>query len=214
MEVIEKTMSKAYSTYTDNVSSAYQLHRIAYEQSASGMEYDVSELYRSELMLIVSAFDTYFHDILADIQTNRILKSKTWKRYMKCRYGFTPHLAKSLKRETNKGIRQQRIRKALLNNLHRYTYQKSKAISNGFAHCKIYDIWRQISQNWEEYIEADIKIKLDAIIKERNQIAHQAHIDPKTNEKRPISEKDVNKAKDFLTEIVKRVDTIVEERYI
>ena len=207
-------MSKAYSTYLDNVDSAYQLHRIASEQSASGMEYDVSELYRSELILIVSAFDTYFHDILADIQTKRILKGKTWKKYMRCRYGFSPQVVRSLKSEANKDIRKQRIRKALLNCLHRYTFQKSKAISNGFAHCKIYDIWRLVSLGWEDSSEADIINKLDAIIKERNLIAHQAHIDSETNEKRLISGEDVDKAKEFLTEIVLRVDAIVEERYL
>jgi hypothetical protein len=214
MEVIELIMTKAYSIYTDNVSSAYQLHRIAYEQNASGMEYDVSELYRSELILIVSAFDTYFHYILADIQTERILKSRTWKKFMRCRFGLSPHLARSLKRETNKDKRQQRIRKALQNSLHSYTFQKSKAISNGFANCGIYDIWKLVSLGWEDSSEADIRNKLDAIIAERNLIAHQAHIDSETNEKRLISGEDVDKAKEFLTEIVLRVDAIVEERYL
>lgn len=207
-------MTTAYNTYQDNIDSASQLHRIAFEQKAMGMEYEVSELYRSELILIVSAFDTYFHDIIAEILTNRLLKGRTWKKKMKCRYGIRPHLAKSIIKETDFNNRKKRIREHLLDNLHKYTFQSSYSISKGFKRCKINDIWKQISEYLELDSEDTIKKKLDEIIKERNLIVHQAHLDPITGEKLQMTEKCVEDAKDVLLNIVNSIDEIAQNSYL
>ena len=207
-------MTKALIIYTDNLDSIWQLHKVAMMQYKSGLESDVSEIYRAELVLLVSAFDAYMHDILADLQTKHLLTGKTWKKMMLCRFGIPPHMQKSLKREPSLDKRKVRIRPLILKKLQKYTYQRSYAIANGFKQCGVSDIWSEIGSLNTEESEKEIMKKVNAIINERNGIVHQAHRDAKNGEKMPMTEQHVDNAKDYLTDVVKRIDQIVEDKYL
>lgn len=203
--------SRASYTFSDNLDSIWVLHRVAFEQSRSNMEPDVSEIYRAEIVLLVSAFDTYIHDVIADLKTEMLMDNRLWKKNLLCKYGFYPSIAKKIRRESDKKERKKKFRAALLNKLQHYTFQKSKRIAEVFSKCGFSDIWVSVCEYTDENVQQLTK-KLDAIVKERDCIAHESHINPATGQKYPMTEKHVEEVRCFLLGIVGKIDQVIEDR--
>jgi hypothetical protein len=56
---------------------------------------------------------------------------------------------------------------------------------------------------------ADLKTSLDLIIDRRNQIAHEADVDPTTGSRWPISDPDVTTAVDFVEQLVGAFERVI-----
>lgn len=177
-------MSNALRTYYENIDSIYQLHRTAFEKEKMGMEPDITDILHAELILLVGAFDTYIHDVIADVQTDRLLNDKTWKKNLSFQYG----------------------------EFHNCTFPKSKAIAYAFNKCNICDIWEKITPYLNES-PAIVQQKLDEMVHERNLIAHQAHKDSETRKKRSITFEYLENARSFLTQIANGVDQMIKDIY-
>ena len=205
------TEGSAYDRFCDNLDSVWVLHRVAFEQNRMNLESDVSEIYRAELVLLVTALDAYIHDVTADLGTERLMNNKLWKKNLTCRYGIPPLLAKRIKKEPNKHKRMKMFRMALLKKIQVHTYTRSEAISNAFRKCKISNILDEVSCYSQDDTITMTK-KLDAIVKERNLIVHQAHINPATGQKYLITEKHVEEVRAFISEIVGKVNILIKNR--
>ena len=177
-------MSNALSTYYENIDSINQLHRIAIEKEKTGMEPDITDILHAELTLLVCAFDTFIHDVIADVQTDRLLNDKTWKKNLIFQYG----------------------------EFHKYTFPKSKAIAYAFNKCNICDIWEKITPYLNES-PAIVQQKLDEMVHECDLIAHQANKDSETRKKRSITFEYLENSKSFLTQIAIGFDQMIKDIY-
>jgi len=174
-------------------------------------EIDVSEFYRGELVLLVSAFDTYIHDVIADITTERLMSTKLWKKNLICKYGISRSLSKTIRNEPDKDKRRQMFRIELLKKLQEKTFQKSSAIAIIFSKNGIPNIWEVVSGYLHEEVTITTK-KIDSIVRERNKIAHESHIDPRTGKKFSMTEKQIEEKRNYLLEIVKGIEYAIDTR--
>ena len=205
------TEGSAYGRFCDNLDSVWVLHRVAFEQNRMNLESDVSEIYRAEIVLLVTALDAYIHEVTADLGTERLMNNKLWKKNLTCRCGIPPLLAKRIKKEPNKHKRMKMFRMALLKRIQVHTYTRSEAISNAFKKCNISNIWNEVSY-YSQDDTITITKNLDAIVKERNLIVHQAHVNPATGQKYLMTEQHVEEVRAFISGIVGKIDFIIRNR--
>ncbi len=200
-----------YSKFEDNVNSVNMLHYAAPKLNQLNIELDISEIYRSELVLLVSAFDTFIHDVIADLKTESLMDSRMWRKNLKSRYGISPSLTKKIRKEPDRNERKKKFRAASLEKLQHSTFQKSKRIASVFSECGFPDIWASVSDNTSDNAD-NLTKKLDAIVKERHKIAHESHIDPVTGKKRPMDADYIQEAGTFLVFIAFGIKQVVESR--
>ena len=77
----------------------------------------------------------------------------------------------------------------------------------------ITDCWTKISAEMGENDAEVLKSKLTAIFRRRNQIAHQTDIDEATGQLRQITVEEVDSASQYLRDVVKTIDYLVDTAY-
>lgn len=176
--------TQAFARLRDNLSHARSLIEGGKKLEAQGViDFDVSGLYRSAWVLAVAALDHWVFEEIHHRMLELILKPD----------GPKPAKLKKMEiptslfdRAYHGGEPLRTIFDAFLREAFRYTsFQKPDNISDGFKHVSDIKLWQAIAKqaSREQGKSIDyktIKDRLSAITQRRNQIAHQADIDPTT----------------------------------
>jgi len=159
---------------------------------------DISDILRSQLVLVASALDYYIHEIvekgMIEIYQNKRPRTKSFLDFnvsLKCvleAFSSPPNLD-ALKNEIHE-------------NLSLRSYQHPNKITEAIKLISDKNLWSEVSKILNKNPE-DIKNQLLLIVDRRNKIVHEADSNPAFPDTRwPIDEKIVNEAVDFIEAIV------------
>jgi len=154
--------------------------------------HDASDILRSCIVLGISALDAFIHDIIR-IGMVEILHEKRnqTKDYQKI--GFT---LQQVRFDSQYAWFERRI----YEDHGEKSFQNPLAIAQAIKHISEKDLWKEVSKEFSDISEDQIKQRLKLIVTRRNQIAHEADMDKEQAipMKRPIESKDVKEYVDFI----------------
>ena len=202
-------MSEAYNHFSDSMDSAMKLSHIAFESEKSGMEWDVKELLWAELVLIVSAFDKYLHDITLLCMTNSLSNSKNSLPKSAQQFQLPLHIVKRIMLEPKEERRKSLFIEAFQEDNQKYSYQKTSGVNRALSLSNINPdvFWKQLAKSEGKKAE-DCKVFLDTIIKNRNRIVHQSGVDVKGED---VTLEYIEKVRIFMNKLVLQVEESFDE---
>lgn len=197
-------MTNAFTKFESNIASASILGRIFEYLSQKTLPFEPDELLRAEFVMLVSAFDCYVHDFVRErmvgaFNNPSVMADKTRE------YKVSLGAMMDIMNETNPISRMQLLENEIKKIESNYSYQSSITVEHALGLIGFKKIWTTLYGN---SVANAKKNQLDLIVRRRNQIAHEADIDYATNQKNTICLSDVTDAKDFLYDMVKRIDVL------
>lgn len=195
-------MTKAYTKFETNISSASILERIFEYLSKRTLPFEPDELLRAEYVMLVGAFDCYVHDFVRERMVKAFNNPSTMADKTRD-YKVSLGVMMEIINETNPISRMQLLESEIKKTESANSYQSSTSIESALGMVGFKNIWNTL---WGKDA-ATKKNQLNLIVRRRNQIAHEADIDFVTNTKNAISLTDVIDTKEYLCELVNRVDT-------
>lgn len=174
---------------------------------------EAEEILRAEIVLIVSAFDTFMHDLVRE----KIINSFFEDNYEQIDFAKVDITGECLKKifeaKTNnekKIILTEEVRR--LHSLN--SYQSPKSVEYAIGILNIKKIWTklaekfQIKPKYSVYNSENIKRELSLIIDRRNKIAHESDYNPTNYEKFAIERVDVDIVIEFIVTLVNSINEI------
>ncbi len=202
-----QNIDNAIQIFRLNVASVEQLHRIyMFLSLQNSQNFDLSELLRAEIALIVSALDCFVHDIvrlgtLEIYSGNRPFTNTSFSPDYDTRK-FVNLLTRS------KDEQLQEIEKTVRDTNKNDAYQNPDKINKALAGIGIENIWTIIASRLGIDDAGDVKRQLELIIRRRNAIVHEGDINPDTNQKAMI---DSGLVQDNINFIITICETIYEQ---
>lgn len=193
---------KTWDANLQNIKNMHWLH----EQLVSIVPaMDLSDLLRSEHVLIVSAFDCYIHDVVLSGMTEMFNESKK-----ECKdftdFCIPMSTVKLLLATQDSSIREEIYNASVKRILSKDSYQSPKSVEFALGLINLRKVWKNIGDYIGKPTE-EIKRKLGLIIQRRNKIAHEADIDNFVSmEKTSIDRSDVYDVFSFLGRIVNAIE--------
>jgi len=188
-------------SYVRNLSA---IHKALNAQTTSIL--DLSDILRAELVMAVSAFDKYIHDVvrigmLEEYQGKRT-STKSFQHFSISLGGaqlgiLTPNNLDWLDDE--------------IRNRHSWqSFQRADKIADAMHLVSDAKLWEDASKEMGRNA-GHVKTQLNLIVDRRNCIAHEADIDPSyTGSRWPINEAMVDNAIDFIEEVAKSIYTVLK----
>ncbi len=165
---------------------------------------DISEILRAEYVLLVSAFDYYVHDLVREGMLEIFDgKSKPNTEYDK--FHISLKSVNLLLSTTDNIVRRRLLDNEIRKINSRHSYQAPSNVERALALISIKSIWQNVAKDLKMDKE-DIVKELGLIVHRRNKMAHEADINPVTNDKTPIDKKTINDVRDFIVKLVKAID--------
>ena len=203
-------MRSPIDIFRSNIQSVKELHALHGHFSNILKAMDLSEMLRSEYVLVISAMDRFLHDIVKerllkiDIRDVVNLNISAQKEYP-----ISLFTVKSLLDSPDELTRNQLLETDLKKSLEKISFQSSKSIESAMTLIGCKKLWSKLGKQLSLPPE-DIKKRLDIIIRRRNIIAHQADIsNDVTLEKNNIERLDVDEEIIFIEKIVETINRIV-----
>jgi hypothetical protein len=207
-------MQQAIDLCKTNIQSIKQLDTIyLYLKDNEVKTLDLSEILRSEIVLAVSALDNFISDvlyygILEIFEGNKVLPIDLKKPYND--FQFSMEILSAVSMTSNLDDK-----KLLLGNYIRKInskkpYQDPKQIESALVILGIKQIWTKLGTELSMQPE-DVKRELANIVWQRHKIAHEADIDPTTQNKRNRDRESTIKAIEFIEKLCKSIHKIVFE---
>lgn len=191
-------LNSAILQYQLNIKSARDLETIYVALVAmTSNSVPKEELLRAEIVAVVSAFDTYIHDIV--------------RLGLKCQYQNSvsnPYITNFTSKHSISSLENFEMK---IREVHSYkTFQAPKKISEALEMITISDIWTKIKPNIP-----DVETILQLIIERRNKIAHESDINPTNglSEKWPINLNTAQRVVYSINEIIINIDTLVKNEF-
>ena len=168
---------------------------------------DLTDLLRAQIVMVVSALDHYIHEItrvgMLEVYDGTRPQTDAFLHFQVTMGGAMKGISKSSENEwLDTEIREK----------HGYqTFQHPDNIANAvrlFSSCKL---WRSVALELN-LSDQDVKNRLRAIVNRRNQISHEADVDPsypETGSRWPIAPADVTSALDFIQDVCEAIHTVV-----
>jgi hypothetical protein len=197
-------MKAILDQFKDNIQRIRNLHSIYTHLSVSTTNIiDMSDILRAELAFAVSAFDHYIHGIvrigMLETFNGKRLETPLFKK-------FNIPLEKirdAISNPSTFGWLEYEI----IDQHSRKSFQKSNNIHDAIKLVSVIQIWEEIATKLGKNA-GDLKTQLDTIVDRRNQIVHEADMDPSSPGSRwPINDAMVNDAIDFIENLA---DTIYD----
>ena len=182
------------------------LHQ-AFDQQTT-LAVDLSDLLRAQIVMIVSALDHYIHEKITRVGMLEVYDGGRPQTDAFLRFQVTmdatmigiskPSANDWLDRE----IREKHGHQA---------FQHPDNIANAIRLFSSCELWRSVASELN-LTDQDIKNRLRAIVNRRNQIVHEADLDPSypgTGNRWPISPSDVTSASDFIQNVCEAIHTVL-----
>jgi hypothetical protein len=177
-----------FRQFVFNIQSARDLETIYIALNAmTANSVPKDEILRAELVLIVSAFDTYIHDIVLEVLRHKYVNGK--------KNSYMQHII------TKNAIVSENQFVSKIRETHGFkTFQAPKKVSDAIGLLDIANIWSYFTSF------PNIETTLSLIVQRRNHIAHESDINPANGlgEKWPID-------LFMVQEVVKTIQTITRE---
>lgn len=155
---------------------------------------DLSDLYRSQIVLVISSLDHFIHEFVLE----EMLEIYNGRRNATNSFNaFTVPISSFLHfRPTDSFIASHiRQKNSWL------SFQDPDKIADAIRHISDKKIWEEVSPGFR-LSAGDIKTKLKLVVDRRNKIAHEADIDPSFPDRKwPISITDVRETIDFIEKL-------------
>lgn len=198
-------MSRSKELYERNIASLNNIDIIYQFMDKNAPLVDSSYLLRAKYVLIISAFDTYMHEIIIDKACDLFFTEK-----------IPPDsvielplnkIQNIMKQESQ--IEQQQILIAELKRLMSSdSFQSPKSIEYALSLLGIKKPWVSMSEHFG-IPGKDIHDTLALIVNRRNKIAHESDIDPQTKELIDIDYSVVSECSDFISKLVTEIDYLI-----
>ena len=161
---------------------------------------DLSDILRSQYVMLISALDHFIHEIvrfgMIETYNNQRTPTKAFKEFI-LSLNKNILFTKAIMEEKNN---------TWLNGQIRYrngfeSFQESDKIKEALYLILEKDIWIEVQQD----LGNEITMELNLIIKRRNQISHEADIEPINQELREIREEDITYSIELIESIVNKI---------
>lgn len=195
-----------YRTASLRVKEYGNLHKMVV-QTIPLLEENAKDILRSQLVQIISAFDTYLHDVLCTKITDAYFGRSPMNANLN-KYALTLGDCINLGQLTVQADKELELQNIVRRINAVDSYQSPKSVEYVVGLLGISNIWRRLETTMR--IPAhDIKSKLSVIIRRRNQIAHESDINPVTLICYPIDDTDVNNTILFVDNLVENIDVLI-----
>lgn len=193
-------------SFRESIDSIRTLHALHKHLIGLLPAMDLSEILRAEIVLAVSAFDCFIHDIvrkgIVDIFENQREGDSKYNNFC-----IPISIVKQMLTTDNESERQELLQVSVKKILSKDSYQSPSSIENALQIISITKIWSSIREEMQMSPD-DIKRKLGVIINRRNKIAHEAdiknHVDSTKNE---IERDDIDDVIDFITKLTESINS-------
>lgn len=202
-------MRNPKKTWDANLQNIKNMHWLHEQLTNMVQAMDLSDLLRSEHVLIVSAFDCYIHDVvlngMVDMFNGSINECKNFSEF--CIPMSTVRQMLSAKDTvTREAIYHSSVKKILTKD----SYQSPNSVEYALGMVNLKKVWSKIGKAIGRNGD-DVKDELGIIIRRRNKIAHEADIDSMSMDKTSIERSDVDAVFSFLDRIVNAIEEIRAE---
>lgn len=200
-------MRNPKDTWDANLQNIKQMHWLHEQLVKIVPAMDISDILRSEYVLIVSAFDCYIHDVVLQGMSDIFSGNKT-----ECK-SFTDFCipmstVKELLATSDVSLRYSIYNASVKKILSKDSYQSPKSREFALSMVNMKGIWSKVGKKIGMLAE-DVKTKLGLIILRRNKIAHEADIENLVSMKKTeIERTDVEEVIAFLNNVVLAIDKI------
>lgn len=166
---------------------------------------DVSDVLRVELVLVVSAFDYYVHEIvrqgMLEVFQGKRVETPSFRK-------FTVSLECLREAISNPSTFDWLENEIIMRNSWK-SFQQAEKVAEAIRLISDISLWVEIANKLGKN-STDLKSTLNLIVDRRNKIAHEADMDPTYPGIRwPIGEVMVEDAIEFIEEIVETIDQII-----
>ena len=212
-------MNNPLNLFNKNISSISKLSEIynLLIKEKFVKKIDAEEILRAEIVLVVSAFDTYMHDLVREKIINSFFEKSNYNQIDFTKVDISGECLKKIfesrSEDEKKLILLDEIRR--LHSLN--SYQSPKSVEYAVGILNIKKIWTKLAEkfqikiNYELYSADNIKRELSFIIDRRNKIAHESDYNPTNYEKFPIERSDVDSVIGFMSILVYSINEICIE---
>lgn len=181
------------------------LHQ-AFDQQTT-LAVDLSDLLRAQIVMIVSALDHYIHEItrvgMLEVYDGARPQTNAFLRFQVTMGATITGISKPSENDwLDREIRDK----------HGYqAFQHPDNIANAIRLFSSCELWRSVASELN-LTDQDVKNRLRAIVNRRNQIVHEADLDPSypgTGNRWPISAMDVTNVSNFIQDVCEAIYTVV-----
>ena len=170
---------------------------------------DLTDLLRAQIVMIVSALDHYIHEITR-VGMLEVYDGERSQTHAFLRFQVTLDAAmKGISESSENGWLDTEIRER-----HGHlAFQHPDKIADAVRLFSSCELWPSIAAQFNLTAE-DVKNHLRAIINRRNQIAHEADLDPSypgTGNRWPISPSDITNTLDFILDVCEAIHSVVNQ---
>lgn len=201
-------MIHAEINFNENVQKVRDLGGIYDEvvRLAPLLKEQASQILRSQFVLIVSAFDTYIHDIVRiGILQQYEGTRPTAKNLSKLSISY----ADMVELDSQSSIMKLPTLDRIIRNTNSTdSYQSSTSVEYALGLIGVNKIWSNCAVTMGCTAE-DVKRKLNLIVRRRNQIAHESDYNPVTGDQFPIDKTQVENTILFIADLVNAIKTMV-----
>lgn len=168
---------------------------------------DLTDLLRAQIVMVVSALDYYIHEItrigMLEVYDGKRPQTEAFLRFLETMDEAMKGISKSSKNEwLDTEVRKRHGYKSF-----QHPDNIVKAVQL-FSSC---ELWRSVALELN-LSDQEVKSRLRVIVNRRNQITHEADIDPsypETGNRWPISSSDVTSAVDFIQHVCEAIHSVV-----
>lgn len=197
-------MSKAKKQFEDSITSLRNIDAIYGYISSNAPALDSSSLLRAEFVMIISAFDTYVHELVIE----KIVDMFFDKMLSKDVDVLLPiHTVQCIINESNTLEQRQLLVSELRRIMSSNSFQSPKSIEYALSLLGLKKVWSLLSRSQVFSMSGkDIRNTLSLIVNRRNKIAHESDFDPQTKTYLHIDRQVVNDCAEFINMLVNEID--------
>ena len=200
-------MRNPNDTWNANLQNIKRMHWLHKQLVNIVPAMDISDILRSEYVLIVSAFDCYIHDVvllgMSDMFSGNRPECKNFTDFC-----IPMSTVKKLLETSDVSVRESIYNASVKKILSKDSYQSPKSVEFALSMVNMKKIWSKIGKKIGMSTE-DVKTTLGLIILRRNKIAHEADIENLVSMKKSeIERTDVEEVISFLDNVVLAIDEI------
>lgn len=188
------------SRFNSSISQVNELLAIHYYLQSAPVTEVTDNILRAALTMMVSAIDTSVHELIVNAIMFELINDKSIFKIDKIKIGI------SVSKESDFDTRLRLIESELRRQYAKESFQSSRQIESALATIGITKIWQRLSTPTGQPPQ-DIKIKLDLLVRRRNQIVHEGDLDY-LHSLREIQREDLDESLHFTKELV---DGIINE---
>lgn len=203
-------MQRAMQKFTLNLQSVKDLGQIYVLVSTNFplIEEKADDILRAKIVLMVSAFDTFIHDVVKIGMGEIFVGIRPFhSKYNDFKFSLSAlnNINSSIIQSEKISYFESELEKINSND----SFQSPKSIEYALGLINIKNIWTLVSPSMGNISAVDIKNRLSLIVQRRNKIAHESDHNPVTGDKYPIQKSDVDNDIVFIENLCKAIYTLV-----